>query len=173
MIVDDEDDALILSRHLVEKAAPDAIIVTARGARDAMAHLLQTSNPADVTTLMPDVLLLDLNMPGMDGLELLRWVRRNQSLATVKVVMLSSSEASADIRRATELGAHGYLIKYPNPSCLACVIKQALTGPEGCDENHVAPQLDGPSIDQFPFQINHGSQTDARTTHRSGRRSTL
>lgn len=131
MIVDDDDEALNLSRHLVNKAAPDAMVLPIRGARDAMAHLLEATNPGDARTLMPDVILLDLNMPGMSGFDLLRWVRRNKSLAAVKVVMLSSSDSPADVKLATELGAHGYLIKYPNPSCLASLLKQAVSEASG------------------------------------------
>ena len=125
LLVDDDDDALLLSQRLVEKAAPGALVLTARGAGAAMAQLLKASNPGDATTVMPDVILLDVNMPDIDGFELLRWVRRNQSLAAVKVVMLSNSEADADIKRAAELGAHGYLIKYPNAACLAALLRQA------------------------------------------------
>lgn len=124
LIVDDEEDSLDLSRRLVLKADPALEVVTALGAPQAMAYLLEASRPAG-NVPMPTLILLDVNMPGIGGFELLRWVRQNQSLADIKVVMHSTSESPVDIQRATELGAHGYLIKYPSPMVLACVLRQA------------------------------------------------
>lgn len=125
MLVDDDEDALVLTRHLVEKAEPSATVIAMQSARAAMGYLLRASHPVDGAMIMPAVILLDLNMPEMNGLELLRWIRHNRALAGLKVVMLSSSEAGSDIKKANELGAHGYLIKYPNVSCLASLLKQA------------------------------------------------
>jgi CheY-like chemotaxis protein len=124
LIVDDDEDALEMTRRLVHRAEPTANVVLAQGAGPAMAYLLQASQPGELVAALPALILLDVNMPGTDGFELLRWIRRNQSLAGIKVVMLSTSESPADIKRATELGAHGFLIKYPNRAVLACVLHQ-------------------------------------------------
>ncbi|HUR58149.1 MAG TPA: response regulator [Opitutaceae bacterium] len=125
LVVDDDEDARELSRQLVKKAEPSAIVIAVPGAREAMDYLLRATNPADGSTLLPAVMLLDLNMPGMNGFDLLRWVHRNQSLSSVKVVMLSTSDSPAEIRKASELGAYAFFIKYPNPACFAAVFKQA------------------------------------------------
>ena len=133
LIVDDDEDSLDLSRRLMLEADPALEIVTALGAPQAMTYLLEVSRPArDVP--MPTLILLDVNMPGMGGFEVLRWVRQNQALADIKVVMHSTSDSPADIRRATELGAHGYLIKFPSPMVLACVLRQA-RGKNGAEAN--------------------------------------
>jgi len=125
LIVDDDEDALELSRRLVRQANPGAKVVLAQGAPQAIAYLLKTSGPMGERADMPELILLDVNMPGTDGFDVLQWVRRNRSLADIKVVMLTTSEADADIKRASELGAHGYLIKYPSPAVVACVLNQA------------------------------------------------
>jgi DNA-binding response OmpR family regulator len=65
---------------------------------------------------MPILLLLDINMPLVSGLEVLEWVRSQKALRGVPALMLSSSSQASDIRRAYELGANGYLVK---PSALA------------------------------------------------------
>jgi CheY-like chemotaxis protein len=59
---------------------------------------------------LPDLLLLDLNMPCCDGFEVLRWLKAHPQPRLVKV-MLTSSNSDADIARATALGAQGYIVK--------------------------------------------------------------
>lgn len=59
---------------------------------------------------LPDLILVDLNMPGRDGFEVLKWLKAHPQPGLVKV-MLTSSDSDADISRATALGAHGYIVK--------------------------------------------------------------
>jgi CheY-like chemotaxis protein len=61
--------------------------------------------------LPPDVILLDINMPKIDGFEVLSAIRGNAKLCLIPVVMLSSSRDQRDVRRAHELGANSYLCK--------------------------------------------------------------
>lgn len=60
---------------------------------------------------MPEAVLLDLNMPGKDGFEVLAWIRLQPNLSQVRVYVLSSSNRLDDIARCRELGAHAYLVK--------------------------------------------------------------
>ena len=60
---------------------------------------------------LPEVILLDLNLPGMRGIELVRWIRQDPRLTGVHVVVLSGSDASRDITEAYTAGADSYLIK--------------------------------------------------------------
>ncbi len=62
---------------------------------------------------LPDLILLDINMPGLSGFDVLEAVKADERLKSVPVVMLTSSDASADVARAYELGASGYISK-PN-----------------------------------------------------------
>lgn len=59
----------------------------------------------------PDVILLDINMPKLDGFEVLAAIREHPKLCLIPVIMLSSSRDQRDIRRAHELGANSYLCK--------------------------------------------------------------
>lgn len=68
------------------------------------------------------VLFLDIKMPRMTGHDVLEWVRAQPRLGGLKVVMLSSSDDPTDLARAKELGADGYLIKYPSWQTLASII---------------------------------------------------
>ena len=60
---------------------------------------------------LPDIVLLDVNMPGMDGFELLAAIRKDPKLKLIPVVVLSSSANEADIQRAYALGANAYMPK--------------------------------------------------------------
>jgi CheY-like chemotaxis protein len=59
----------------------------------------------------PQLLLLDLKMPKLDGFDVLRWVRKRPELADLVVVLFSSSDEPRDISRAYDLGANWYLVK--------------------------------------------------------------
>jgi len=87
-------------------------------------------NGADAITqgveLDPDLILLDLNMQGMNGLETLRHLR-DQGV-TSRIVMLTVSDADEDVLQAISLGADGYLLKDMEPEELLDQIKRALNG---------------------------------------------
>jgi CheY-like chemotaxis protein len=62
-------------------------------------------------TRLPDVILLDINMPKVDGFQVLSFVRSHPQLCVIPVIILSSSRDERDVRRAHELGANSYLCK--------------------------------------------------------------
>ena len=64
----------------------------------------------------PSLLLLDINMPGASGLDVLQWLKGESRLPQLPVVMLTSSAASCDVHEATRLGVKGYLVKPLNPA---------------------------------------------------------
>jgi DNA-binding response OmpR family regulator len=64
---------------------------------------------------LPGLVLLDLNMPGKSGLEVLKWIRVHPSVCMLPVVVLTSSNQESDIHRAYINGANGYLVKPSKP----------------------------------------------------------
>jgi len=104
LIVDDEADYQVLIAHALRDVAPQADVVTASTSDEAMARLHGT-DPA------PDLVLLDIRLPGPSGFEVLRQVKADARLRYIPVVMLTSSELSTDVQRAYELGANGYISK--------------------------------------------------------------
>jgi len=79
--------------------------MTAESGTDPLAKMRQTG------ARLPDVVLLDINMPGMTGFEVLRAMKADPKLHLIPVVMLTTSGNEQDIRRAYTLHASSYLIK--------------------------------------------------------------
>lgn len=106
LIEDSESDAEIVLRAL--KRAN--IQVAVRHLTDGEEALDFIEN-ASVNGDMPKLILLDLKMPKIDGLDVLRRTRLAGRFKSVPVVVLSSSREDKDIRRAYELGANSYVVK--------------------------------------------------------------
>ena len=60
---------------------------------------------------LPTILLLDLKMPKLDGFEVIRWIRQQKEFATLRIVVLTSSQDMRDVNHAYELGANSFLVK--------------------------------------------------------------
>ncbi|AKK68831.1 MULTISPECIES: response regulator [Xanthomonas translucens group] len=78
---------------------------------EAMDYLLRRGAYADREEGLPAVLLLDIKMPRMDGLEVLKLVRTDESLKRLPVVILSSSREESDLARSWDLGVNAYVVK--------------------------------------------------------------
>ncbi|MBB4127212.1 two-component system response regulator [Xanthomonas translucens] len=78
---------------------------------EAMDYLLRRGAYADREDGLPAVLLLDIKMPRMDGLEVLKLVRSDEALKRLPVVILSSSREESDLARSWDLGVNAYVVK--------------------------------------------------------------
>lgn len=76
---------------------------------------LLTREATDESLTSTDFVLLDLNLPGMDGCEVLETIKANPQLHHLPVIMLTSSEADEDIKRCYAAGANAYLTKPDTP----------------------------------------------------------
>jgi CheY-like chemotaxis protein len=110
VIEDNPADLFLLQYALREHRVPH-IVTLLRNGQEAMDYLkgLETQ-PADI----PDLLIVDLNLPVYSGLELLVHIRKSARLARIKVAILTTSEAHADEAYAEALGAQLYLRKPTN-----------------------------------------------------------
>ncbi len=100
-VEDDDDHAELVMRTLVEHRVGNKItrVTDGQAALDAIA-----ARP-------PDVVLLDLRLPLVDGLDVLRAIKGDPALHRIPVVVLTTSEAESDIARAYDLNANAYVVK--------------------------------------------------------------
>ena len=108
---DDPTDAYFFQRAF-NRAGIQVTLHFVRDGQEVLDYLLGEGQFADRTTHpLPQLLLLDLKMPRMDGFDVLQWVRRQPRFISMQIVIFSSSEQARDINRAYGLGANWYLVK--------------------------------------------------------------
>jgi CheY-like chemotaxis protein len=86
-------------------------VVAVNNGAEVMDFLQRKNEFAQRATAQPAVVLLDLKMPRVDGLETLKRIRADAEFRTVPVVVLTSSREEADVLRSYDLGANGYVVK--------------------------------------------------------------
>jgi CheY-like chemotaxis protein len=86
-------------------------IVTVRDGAEAIDYLTRRGRFADRAAGLPILVLLDLKMPKVDGLEVLRYIKSDPALHAIPVVMLTSSREEQDLIRSYELGVNAYVVK--------------------------------------------------------------
>jgi len=109
LLVEDNEADVRLTREALREAG-DLVRLSAVGDGDkAIAFLRRGDGFADAP--QPDLVLLDLNLPRMSGLEVLDEMRADESLAHIPVIMLTSSAAQSDVEAAYARGANAYVVK--------------------------------------------------------------
>ena len=107
---DSARDVELTLEALAEHRLANEVVVTRDGA-EAWDYLCRKGKFADRPPGNPAVVLLDLKMPKMDGLEVLRLMRADEALRSVPVVMLTSSAEERDVVKSYELGVNAYVVK--------------------------------------------------------------
>jgi len=114
LLADDSEEDGLLIRHAFQKAGIPNPLHIVTSCEEAISYLSGSrgySNREEHP--LPHLLLLDLRMQGLDGFELLRWVRHRPGLETLPIVVLTSSHKALDMNEAYRLGANSFLLK-PN-----------------------------------------------------------
>jgi len=109
LLVEDSPGDVRLTREAFREANPAVRLHVASDGIEAMAFLRHEGANGDVPR--PDFILLDLNLPKMDGREVLALIKDDISLRTIPTIILTTSEADADILHSYELNANAYLRK--------------------------------------------------------------
>jgi len=108
---DDDDDVFLIQKALVE-TRPDKEFMRVKDGEELLAYLRQQyAEPRKGQMPMAGLLLLDLNMPRMDGCEALREIKSDPMLRSLPVVVLTTSAADEAVARAYDLGANSFLQK--------------------------------------------------------------
>jgi len=113
-VEDNADDEMLVKRALRNVIATNAL-VSARDGREAFSFLFESRPLAGMTEhRLPDLILLDLKLPIMGGLELLEKIRATEATREIPVVVLTSSDEHRDVERCYQLGVNSYVPKPVN-----------------------------------------------------------
>jgi two-component system sensor histidine kinase/response regulator len=117
LVVDDESDVVLIIKTTLQAEGYD--VASATNGKDALEEAFETR---------PDLIVLDVMMPGMTGFDVLKELKANESTATVPVVMLTGVSDKKKIQEALESGIDYYVVKPFDFDDLLGKIKHALEG---------------------------------------------
>jgi CheY-like chemotaxis protein len=121
LVEDDPGDVLMTREAFEENKVANRLAVVSDGA-EAMQYLRREGEYAEAPT--PDLVLLDLNLPRMDGREVLAAMKSDEALRSIPVVVLTTSEAEEDVLRSYSLHANAYVTKPVDFSRFIEVVRQ-------------------------------------------------
>lgn len=108
---DDEDYVLLIRQVFIKAHIPNPIHVVSNG-EEAIAYLKGEGKYVNRDEYpLPDILLLDLKMPRVSGIDVLKWLKQQPNLAALRVLVLTSSDRIRDVNEAYQLGANSFLVK--------------------------------------------------------------
>jgi CheY-like chemotaxis protein len=112
LLVEDSEDNIFLVRHAMRKADVTTPLQVVTSGEQAIEYFSGTNGYSDWNQFpLPAIVLLDLKMPGMNGFDVLNWIRQQPGLKALRVAMLTSSDIPSEIKLAHELGANIFLTK--------------------------------------------------------------
>jgi CheY-like chemotaxis protein len=112
LLVEDDENDVILVRRAFSKSQLLNPLAVVRNAEEAMAYFMGIGAYKNRSEYpLPSLVLLDLKMPGMSGIEFLQWLRQQPGYGSTRVVILTSSSLTRDVNAAYQAGANSFLIK--------------------------------------------------------------
>ena len=124
LVEDDAGDAALIG-HAIEKNGILNPIQHISNGDQALALLAGVNEYADRKTYpLPVLILLDLKLPGMGGLELLRWLRQQRDIRRIPVVVHTTDDDPQTINSAYDAGANSFLVKPGDRSRIVAMVKQ-------------------------------------------------
>jgi DNA-binding response OmpR family regulator len=123
MIEDDEGHALLIERN-IRRAGVTNDIMPFKNGTDAVRFLFGPDGSGSVNSGRALLILLDLNLPDMSGVDILKRVKANEHLKLTPVVVLTTTDDEREIKRCYDLGANVYITKPVNYESFANAIRQ-------------------------------------------------
>jgi CheY-like chemotaxis protein len=111
LLVEDNPKDLELTLVALEKSNLANDVITVRDGAEALDYLFRRGSYAERITGNPAVVLLDLKLPKVDGLQVLERIKAEPSLQAIPVVMLTASREEQDLVRSYRLGVNAYVVK--------------------------------------------------------------
>ncbi|HVU35027.1 MAG TPA: response regulator [Opitutaceae bacterium] len=124
LLVEDDDDDVFLFEHALARAGFRNPVQVVPDSLRAVAYLAGHDAYADrIRHPLPAVVVVDLRLPGEDGIGLLRWIRANPALRRLAVVVFTTCNSTADLQSAWNLAVNSYLLKPSDPKSFAATVK--------------------------------------------------
>ena len=112
LLVEDNPDDVFFIKWAFKKARLDLTLTVVSDGRDAVDYLQGNPPYGDrVAYPLPTLIILDLRLPGMHGLEVLRWIRSHPAFQRLPITILTGSVIREELNRAYDLGANSFLLK--------------------------------------------------------------
>jgi two-component system alkaline phosphatase synthesis response regulator PhoP len=155
LVVDDEEDILRLVEYHLSKEGYR--VLRAMTGEDGLATARSET---------PDLIILDLMLPGLDGLDVCRILKRDSATSDIPIIMLTAKSEDADVVAGLEMGADDYVVKPFSPKVLVARVRAALrrtrTAPTGAEER---VEIAGIAIDPGRFRVTvNGKPVDLTLT---------
>ena len=109
LLVEDNEGDILLTEEALEEAKIITKLSVVKDGKDAVAYLTRQGRYSD--SEMPDLILLDVNLPKMNGHEVLKYIKENENLKRIPVIMLTTSSFKNDINLAYDNHANCYITK--------------------------------------------------------------
>ena len=128
LLVEDQDNDILLVTRAFKTAGVANPIQIVRSGKEAVAYLSGQGKFANRAEFpLPRIVLLDLRMPGMDGYDVITWIRQQKGLQGLPVLVLTSSNLISDVNRAYQVGATSFFLKdvdFHNTVALVTALKR-------------------------------------------------
>lgn len=111
LLIEDNLDHVKIIQRALERSTVTNRLQIAHDGQSALDRLFPVNRPGNYPLEYPDIIFLDLNLPKVDGREVLRRIKGDERLKTIPVIVISSSQRDDDVKRAYELGANTYISK--------------------------------------------------------------
>jgi CheY-like chemotaxis protein len=126
--IEDEENDILFLQLAAEKAGILKPLQVARDGREGIDYLSGHGKFADRSQYpLPCLILLDLKLPGVPGFEVLKFIRSQPQLATLVVIVFTSSDQDSDVENAYRLGANSYIVKPADPKALLHILETIKT----------------------------------------------
>ena len=123
LLLEDNDHDIFFVKRATQKASESHRVYAVHNGEQAIRYLKGEGPHRDRQKFpLPNLILSDLKMPRMDGLEFLRWVRSQAAWALIPIIVLSGSGLDVDVREAYALGANSYFTKPADHSKLVKIL---------------------------------------------------
>ncbi len=155
LVVDDERDILELVKYNLEKGGYQVTVVAT--GEDALAA---------ARTKLPDIVILDLMLPGVDGLEVCRRLKGDPKTRTIPIVMLTAKGDEADVVTGLELGASDYVTKPFSPRVLTARIRAVLRRGDEAEDDEATIRIKDLTIHPGRHQVLVNGQVRRAHRHR-------